>query len=131
MLYRFLRGLNEIYPQLWLAIFIGLAAIAMAFTVIYPLVPIVLIISSVFLVVAVRLVYLALRWAECRLALGSLASGRCPACKTMCDRIAIGERRIHECPGCRRAFDDKGDHYQPQPGDEQQPATFERTAEAI
>ena len=51
MLYRILRGVTEIYGVTWLAIFILMFFVAFAFTLIYPLVPIVMIISSVFLVV--------------------------------------------------------------------------------
>ena len=68
MVYRFLRGINEIYGVTVLFVFIALFFIALAFTVIYPLVPIVLMISSIFLVVFVRLVYLGLKAAELMLA---------------------------------------------------------------
>ena len=74
MLYRILRGITEVYPAVWLGIFMLLAVIAFAFTVIYPLVPIVLVISSVFLVVAVRCGYLALKWIEHRLAREALVA---------------------------------------------------------
>lgn len=129
MLYRILHGIVKIYAPVWFAIFLGLAAIAMLFTVIYPLVPIVLIISSVFLVVGVRCGYLVLKWLELKLAMEKLSVGLCPACGARCDAIRIGERRVQECPGCRQAYDEKGDHYAPQPGDAEKSADFERTAE--
>jgi hypothetical protein len=130
MLYRILRGITEVYPAVWLGIFMLLAVIAFAFTVIYPLVPIVLVISSVFLVVAVRCGYLALKWIEHRLAREALVAGACPACRTACDALRIGSRRVLECPGCRRAFEENGEKYVPKPEDSEQSADFERTVEA-
>jgi hypothetical protein len=132
MVYRFLRGINEIYGVTVLFVFIALFLIALAFTVIYPLVPIVLMISSIFLVVFVRLVYLGLKAAELMLARESLGMGQCPACSTKCDALRVGERRVLECPRCRRGYQESGELYVPQevPEDEGKPATFERAGEA-
>ena len=133
MIYRILNGITHIYPYAALGLFVLLAVIAFAFTVIYPLVPIVLMISSIFLVVFVRCGYLALKWVELKLAMESLSTGSCPACGTRCDALRVGERRIQECPGCRRVFDDKGEPYVPSDAsssEAEQPATFERGAEA-
>lgn len=130
MLYRILRGITEIYGRVWLFIFIGMFFVALAFTVIYPLVPIVMIISSVFLVVFVRCGYLGLKWAECGLAREALGAGNCPACRTKVDALRIGEERVHECPGCRRVYDGKGDVYSPEFAEEvTPPANFERASE--
>ncbi|MEY4119568.1 MAG: hypothetical protein RLZZ116_2896 [Planctomycetota bacterium] len=131
MLYRIFRGINEVYPAVWLGIFMLLAIVAFAFTVIYPIVPIVLVISSVFLVVGVRCGYLALKWIEHKLAREALAGGNCPACRADCDALRIGSRRVLECQGCRRAFEENGEKYVPRPEDAEQSADFERTAEAI
>jgi hypothetical protein len=129
MVYRFLRGFNEIYPLAALFGFMAAFFVAFAFTVIYPLVPIVLMISSIFVVVGVRLVYLGMRWLERSVARGALAKGKCPACKTTCDAVLVGERRVQECPGCRRIFAETGDPYVPQevPEDAQIPARFEQS----
>ena len=131
MLYRVFRGITEVYPTVWLGIFMLLAVVAFAFTVIYPVVPIVLVISSVFLVVAVRCGYLALKWCELRVARASLGQGLCPACRAPCDALRVGSRRVLECPGCRRAFEADGEKYVPRPEDAEESADFERTAEAI
>jgi len=131
MLYRILRGITQIYAPVWFAIFLLLAAIAFVFTMIYPLVPIVLLISSVFLVVAVRCGYLGLKWIELWLAREALGEGRCPACSTKCDAVRVGERRVQECPGCRKIFDETGEHFVPPPADDLNQATFERGAEAM
>lgn len=130
MLYRILRGINEIYGVTVLFLFIGAFFVAFAFTVIYPLVPIVLLISSIFFVVGFRLVFLALRGAERRVARSALGRGGCPACSARCDAILVGQRRVHECPGCRRVFDEFGDPYIPQevPEDAEKEARFERAA---
>jgi hypothetical protein len=114
MLYRFLRGINEIYPKACLLLFIGLFLVAFAFTMVYPLVPIVLIISSVYLVVVVRCGYLALKWAELKVARNALVQGRCPACGVRCDKRQVAERSVHDCPGCRRGFTDTGEAHLPQ-----------------
>lgn len=131
MLYRIFRGINEVYPTVWLGIFMLLAIVAFAFTVIYPIVPIVLVISSVFLVVGVRCGYLGLKWIEHKLAREALAGGSCPACRAECDALRIGARRVLECQGCRRAFEESGEKYVAKPEDAEQSADFERTAEAI
>jgi hypothetical protein len=133
MLYRILRGINEIYGVTVLFLFIGAFFVAFAFTVIYPLVPIVLLISSIFFVVGFRLVFLALRGAERSVARSALANGACPACRTRCDAIRIGERRVQECPGCRRVFAENGDPYIPQeaPEDAGTEARFERDESAV
>ncbi len=131
MLYRIFRGINEVYPAVWLGIFMLLAIVAFAFTVIYPIVPIVLVISSVFLVVGVRCGYLGLKWVEHKLAREALAGGNCPACRAECDALRIGARRVLECQGCRRAFEENGEIYVAKPEDAEQSADFERTAEAI
>lgn len=132
MLYRFFRGLNEIYGVTVLFCFIAAFFIAFAFTVIYPLVPIILIISSIFLVVAARTVFLVLRRVERSLATRALGRGACPACSTACDAIRVGDRRVLECPGCRRAFAESGDPYVPQetPEDAATTARFEQVAGA-
>ena len=130
MLYRFLRGLNEIYGVTVLFCFIAAFFVAFAFTLIYPIVPLVMLISSIFLVVIARGVFLALRWFERRVATAGIRKGECPACSAKFDAILVGERRVHECPGCRRIFDELGDPYVPQenPEDAAKPATFERSA---
>jgi hypothetical protein len=128
MLYRILRGITQIYAPVWFAIFVLLAAIAFVCTMIYPLVSIVLLISSVFLVVIVRCGYLGLKWVELWLAREALGEGRCPACSTKCDAVRVGEQRVHECPGCRGIFDERGEHFAPPPADELNQASFERTA---
>jgi hypothetical protein len=130
MIYRILRGITEIYGITWLVIFIAMFFVAFAFTVIYPLVPIVMIISSVLLVVGVRCGYLALKWSELRVARGALAGGTCPACRTACDALRVGERRIQECPGCRRVFEESGEIYVAPPAEQEPPASFERSAAA-
>jgi len=114
MIYRFLRGFNEIYPVAVLFAFIAAFFVAFAFTVIYPLVPIILIISSVFLVVIARVTFLVLRHFERGIALASLRNGKCPACATACDVLRVGESRVQECPSCRRIFDEMGAPYVPQ-----------------
>lgn len=130
MLYRFLRGLNEIYGVTVLFCFIAAFFVAFAFTLIYPIVPLVMLISSIFLVVIARGVFLVLRRIERGVALSGIRRGSCPACSARFDAILVGERRVHECPGCRRIFDEVGDPYVPQenPEDAAKPANFERSA---
>ena len=130
MLYRFLRGLNEIYGVTVLFCFIAAFFVAFAVTLIYPIVPLVMLISSIFLVVLARVVFLARRGLERGVATAGIRRGECPACSAKFDAILVGERRVHECPGCRRIFDEVGDPYVPQenPEDASKPATFERSA---
>lgn len=125
MLYRILRGVTEIYGVTWLAIFILMFFVAFAFTLIYPLVPIVMIISSVFLVVLVRCGYLGLKWGELAVARGALGSGACPACSTRCDALRVGEQRVLECPACRRVFEDSGEIYTPASSESAPAASFD------
>jgi hypothetical protein len=75
-------------------------------------------------------VFLTLRGLERRVATAGIRRGECPACAAKFDAILVGERRVHECPGCRRIFDEVGDPYVPQenPEDASKPATFERSA---
>lgn len=130
MLYRFVRGLNEIYGVTVMFGFIAAFFIAFAFTLIYPIVPLVMLISSIFLVVIARGVFLVLRRIERGFAKASLGQGNCPACASKVDVLLVGEKRVHECPVCRRIFDDVGDPYSPQERTEDvgKSATFERTA---
>lgn len=128
MIYRILRGITEVYGVTWLVIFIAMFFVAFAFTVIYPLVPIVMIISSVFLVVFVRCGYLGLKWAELKVARGALGTDSCPACRAACDALRVGERRVLECPGCRRVFEESGEIYVAPPAEQEPPASFERAA---
>lgn len=128
MIYRILRGITEVYGVTWLVIFIAMFFVAFAFTVIYPLVPIVMIISSVFLVVFVRCGYLGLKWAELKVARAALGTGRCPACRAACDALRVGEHRVLECPGCRRVFEESGEIYAAPPAEQEPSATFERAA---
>jgi len=130
MLYRFFRGLNEIYGVTVMFCFIAAFFVAFAFTLIYPIVPLVMLISSIFLVVIARGVFLVLRGAERRFAKSGIQRGTCPACSSTLDSILVGERRVHECPGCRRVFSENGDPYVPQevPEDVGKSATFERSA---
>jgi hypothetical protein len=129
MLYRFLRGLNEVYGVTVMFCFIAAFFIAFAFTLVYPIVPLIMLISSIFLVVIARVVFLVMRAAERSLAKGGLRRGACPACSSKLDSILVGERRVHECPGCRRVFSENGDPYVPQetPEDAGKSATFERS----
>lgn len=129
MLYRFIRGLNEIYGVTVLFCFIAAFFVAFAFTVIYPIVPLVMLISSIFLVVAARAAFVVMRAVERSIARGGIARGACPACAAKLDAILVGERRVHECPGCRRIFAETGDPYVPQesPEDSGKHASFERS----
>lgn len=133
MLYRFLRGFNEIYPVTVLFAFIAAFFVAFAFTVIYPLVPIILIISSVFLVVIARVVFLVMRRFERGVARSSLRNGKCPACAAACDVLRVGESRVQECPGCRRIYDEVGAPYVPQERieDAEKPVNLERSGADI
>lgn len=114
MLYRFVRGFNEIYGVTVLFLFIGAFFVAFACTLIYPLIPIVMLISSIFLVVIARVTFVVLRALEERIARAALSAGRCPACGTSCDAVRVGERRVHECPGCRRVFAESGAPFVPE-----------------
>ena len=114
MLYRFVRGFNEIYGVTVLFLFIGAFFVAFACTLIYPLIPIVMLISSIFLVVIARVTFVVLRSIEERIARGALSAGRCPACRTACYAVRVGEKRVHECPGCRRVFAESGAPFVPE-----------------
>ncbi|MCE2882614.1 MAG: hypothetical protein LW636_09710 [Planctomycetaceae bacterium] len=114
MLYRFMRGFNEIYGVTVLFLFIGAFFVAFAFTLVYPLVPIVMLISSIFFVVGFRVFGLVCRGIERSLAREALGRGNCPACRTACDVLEVGAQRVHECPSCRRAFAATGDPFVPE-----------------
>lgn len=120
MLYRFVRGLNEIYGVTVLFMFIAAFFIAFAFTLIYPIVPIILLFSSIFLVVILRSAFVAMRAAERGIARASLGRGVCPACATGCDELRVGEQVVKECPGCRRVFAATGAPFVPE--DQGEPA---------
>ncbi len=113
MLYRLLRGINEIYGMVALFAFIAAFFIAFAFTVIYPLVPILLVVSSVFLVVGARLGYLTLRMMELNLARRALTRGLCPLCGGACEQRTINAPvsetesaivKMYACTSCRARF---------------------------
>lgn len=142
MLYRFVRGFNEIYSVTMLFAFVAAFFVAFAFTVVLPIVPIVMIVLSPFLVVLARGGMIALRALEGALAREALRGGRCPACGGACDRVRIEPAEgdaglagqsgvVHECPDCRRVFTDEGKVYEinraeaPVP-----PAEFEATGAA-
>lgn len=114
MLYRFVRGLNEIYGVTVLFMFIAAFFIAFAFTLIYPIVPIILLFSSIFLVVILRGAFILMRATERGLARSALGRGACPACATRCDEMRVGEETVQECPGCRRVFAANGAPFVPE-----------------
>ncbi|MFM7050520.1 MAG: hypothetical protein ACKOYN_00095 [Planctomycetota bacterium] len=126
MLYRFLRGFNEIYGVTVLFLFIGAFFVAFAFTLVYPLVPIVMLISSIFLVVGFRVFGLLCRKAEHAVARASVGRGMCPACSVSCDALEVGAQRVHECPSCRRAFVASGEPFVPEETAEQARVVNER-----
>ncbi len=104
MIYRILRAINDVYGTVALFGFIAAFFIALAFTVIYPLVPILLIFSSIFLVVAVRLGYLALHAAERAVARRSLHRGVCPWCAGICHARQVTDKTVHACSGCSARY---------------------------
>ncbi len=115
MLYRVLRGINEIYPQACLGLFIVLFIVAFVCTMAYPMVPIILVISSVYLVIIARCGYLILRALERKVARRACARGVCP----MCDHanaavVGVQFEGVFSCTGCARVFTAKGDLQLPQ-----------------
>ena len=112
MRYRLITGLIEIYGVSILFCFIAAFFIAFAFTVIYPLVPIVLIIGSVFMVIFARVGFLAMRATQHRLARTALGKGVCPQCAARSDARMVGESRVFKCSGCAREFAHTGAAYQ-------------------
>jgi hypothetical protein len=103
MLYRFLRGLNEIYGVTVLFCFIGAFFIAFAFTLIYPIVPLLMLISSIFLVVIARGAFMVMRHVECTVARRGIARGACPACDEPLARRMPSVRRAARRGARRRA----------------------------
>ncbi len=112
MRYRLLTGLIEIYGVSVLFCFIAAFFVALAFTVIYPLVPIVLIIGSVFMVIFARVGFLAMRATQQRLARTALNKGRCPQCSASCDAHTVGESCVFKCSECKREFAHTGALYE-------------------
>ncbi len=109
MFYRVLRNVNEIYGVVALFAFIAAFFIALAFTVIYPMVPILLVFSSIFLVVGARLGYLALRAGERALARREIARGLCPDCGESCESRVVSGQSLSECSVCSMRFTPQGE----------------------
>lgn len=123
MLYRFVRGFNEIYGVTMLFAFVAAFFVAFAFTLVFPIVPIVMIVLSPFLVVLARGGMIVLRAIEGALAREALRQSRCPACGAACDRVQLQPAEgvagevgrsglVSECPDCRRVFTDRGEIYE-------------------
>ena len=112
MLYRFFRGLVELYGAVALAAFIALFFIAFAFTVLYPIVPIVLIMVAPFAAVTAVGGSRLLRMVERFFARKKLAMARCPQCEGGLEERQLldpesddhAEATCLVCEQCQRAF---------------------------
>lgn len=104
MLYRFARAFNELYGVTVFALFVAAFLVAFAFTLIYPIVPIVLLFVSIFAVVAFTGLNRLLRSVERGLARRGLDRGRCPACRATLAPIDLPGERGLDCTGCGRIF---------------------------
>lgn len=104
MLYRFARAFNELYGVTVFALFVAAFLVAFAFTLIYPIVPIVLLFLSIFAVVAFTGLNRILRAIERALARRGLSRGVCPACRSALAPIDLPGGAGHDCLGCARIF---------------------------
>ena len=104
MLYRFVRGFNELYGITVFALFVGAFLVAFAFTLVYPIVPIVLLFVSIFAVVGFTGLNRLLRAIERGLARRGLERGCCPACRSTLVPIDLPGEAGLDCSGCARIF---------------------------
>ncbi|MSR41281.1 MAG: hypothetical protein EXS10_05185 [Phycisphaerales bacterium] len=112
MLYRFTHALANIYGFIAFGGFVALFLIAFAFTVLYPIVPIILIMIAPFAAVAAVGGSRLLRVAERFFARRKLASAHCPHCDGACaastsidaEADSIVPVSVLVCSRCARAF---------------------------
>ncbi len=112
MLYRFTHALAEMYGFVAFGCFVALFLIAFAFTVLYPIVPIVLIMLAPFAAVVAVGGSRLLRVIEQYLARRKLGAGDCPYCGGKCepheqvDTESDDERPVPalSCTHCNRAY---------------------------
>jgi hypothetical protein len=104
MLYRFARAFNELYGITVFALFVMAFLVAFAFTLVYPIVPIVLLFTSIFAVVFFTGLNRLLRAVERRLARRGLERGTCPACREPLAPVDLPDGPGLDCTGCARIF---------------------------
>jgi len=111
MLYRFARGFNELYGITVFALFVTAFFVAFAFTLIYPIVPIVMLFLAIFGVAFFSVFNRMLRGVERALARRGLRRGRCPACAALVAPIDLRTSAGFDCTGCARIFREDGELY--------------------
>jgi hypothetical protein len=115
MLYRFFRAVAELFPFVCFALFTAAFFTAFAFTVIYPIVPLLLLIVSIFALVLCVATSRVLRFFERTAALRRLRRDACPACAAALQRYRVAESDVAECTDCGRVFDADGSIWEPSP----------------
>jgi len=108
MIYRFARAIAELFPFLAFAFFVGAFFVALAFTVLYPIVPIILLMVSIPLLVLAVAFARVLRFVERTAAKRGLRRDRCPACDEGLERYTMAGEPLKECVRCQRVFDATG-----------------------
>ncbi|MBL9147482.1 MAG: hypothetical protein JNM94_02195 [Phycisphaerae bacterium] len=123
MLYRAVRAINAVYGLAALGFFIAAFFIAFALTVVYPIVPLLMLIASIFLLVFAVTLWRILKAIELALARRQIARGKCPVCtgellsiETRAKERDRGLRMV--CVRCDRMYAADGDEWQPDPDDE-------------
>jgi hypothetical protein len=111
MLYRAIRAVNEHFALGVFGFFVLLFFVALAFTFIYPIVPLVLVFFSLFLVVFFWLIFKAMGGMARSMARRWMRSGQCPACDGKLIAMEAHGERLQECDNCRRAFMTNGDEW--------------------
>ena len=123
MLYRLTRAINEYYGVVVLGFFVLAFFIALAFTVIFPIVPFVLLFLCLFLVVFFSMVSKVLRAIERLIARRSLRKGRCPACQGELIDVAGDGELMHECVPCGWLLRANGEEWQRDPDGPERPVS--------
>ncbi|MDZ4829856.1 MAG: hypothetical protein SGJ09_06615 [Phycisphaerae bacterium] len=119
MFYRIARAINEYFGFAVLGFFVLVFFIALAFTLIYPIVPFVLLFLCLFLVGVFSLVARVLRAIERWVARRSLRLDRCPACAGELIDVEGNGELLRQCLPCGHSLRASGEQWVPGPDDPQ------------
>lgn len=116
MLYRALRAINARYTVVAFGFFATAFFVALL-TMVYPIVPLAILFSSIYLVVLAWIGRCILKGTERALARRALRQGSCPACEGRTVSVAVAggtdnatERRF-DCQRCRMRYAEDGDDW--------------------
>ncbi|MFO0826886.1 MAG: hypothetical protein U0572_01960 [Phycisphaerales bacterium] len=130
MLYRITRAVNDYYGLAVFGFFLVAFFAALAFTMIYPIVPFALLFISIFLVVIFWIAGNVSAAIERRLALRAMARDACPSCDGPLTKAFLPNEALRECEACRIVLHLNGEEWTPELGGPEAPSHDETVLNA-